>query len=63
MHLDRLGSRLASGALILAGAVWSLQGAGLLGGSPMSGRREWLVIGVAAVALGAALAYRELRRP
>lgn len=48
--------------LVVMGAVWSLQGVGLLGGSAMSDDRRWLVIGLVTVAVGAALAYRGARR-
>ena len=32
--------------MLFFGAVWTLQGANLLGGSFMSGSRMWLVIGL-----------------
>ena len=48
--------------LILLGAVWTLQGANLLGGSFMSGQSQWLYIGIVLVVAGAALIYG-LRRP
>jgi hypothetical protein len=43
--------------LILAGAVWTLQGLNYLGGSAMSGDKTWAVVGplVAVVGLGAAI--------
>jgi hypothetical protein len=47
--------------LVLIGAVWTLQGANLLGGSSMSGSRLWLVIGLAALVLGAVLLVRAVR--
>jgi hypothetical protein len=47
--------------LVLIGAVWTLQGANLLGGSFMSGSRLWLVIGMVALVLGAALLVRAVR--
>jgi hypothetical protein len=60
----RQSSWYLGGALLAAiGAVWALQGAGLLAGSVMSDDRRWLVIGIAMVALGAALAYRGARLP
>ena len=40
------------GLIALAGLVWAFQGAGLLGGSVMTGRREWILIGIIAVAAG-----------
>jgi hypothetical protein len=41
--------------LVLVGAVWFLQGIDVLGGSGMSGKTTWAVIGplVAVVGLGA----------
>jgi hypothetical protein len=41
--------------LILAGAVWFLQGLGLLPGSFMTGQPKWAVIGGIAVLVGVAL--------
>jgi hypothetical protein len=40
----------------LAGLVFSLQGAGILPGSYMTGDRLWLVIGLAMLAAGVAVA-------
>ncbi|HET6746308.1 MAG TPA: hypothetical protein VFH90_10750 [Candidatus Limnocylindria bacterium] len=40
----------------LAGLVFALQGAGILPGSYMTGDRLWLVIGLAMLAAGVALA-------
>lgn len=52
----------ALGALIvLVGAVWTLQGANLLGGSFMTGSRLWLVIGLLAVVAGGVLLVRSRR--
>jgi hypothetical protein len=47
--------------LVLIGAVWTLQGADLLGGSFMTGSRLWLVIGLVALVAGAALLLRAVR--
>ena len=44
--------------LVLIGAVWALQGIGVVGGSVMTGSTTWLVIGIVAVAAGAALLVR-----
>jgi hypothetical protein len=41
----------------LAGAVFALQGAGVLPGSYMTGDRTWLVIGSVMVVGGLALAW------
>lgn len=53
---------LALGVLLaLLGALWTLQGAGVVGGSFMSGSRLWLVIGVVAFIAGIGVAVRSLR--
>jgi hypothetical protein len=51
------------GVLVIAiGAVWAGQGAGLIGGSFMTGSPFWGVAGVIAVVLGVGLALLALRR-
>jgi hypothetical protein len=47
--------------MLFFGAVWTLQGANLLGGSFMSGSRMWLVIGLVVLIAGIALLSRSLR--
>ena len=50
------------GALIaLAGAVWTLQGLGYIGGSFMSGATVWAVIGPIVLLAGLAIIYLALR--
>jgi hypothetical protein len=49
------------GLLALVGAVWTLQGANVLGGSFMSGSPRWLVIGLVCLLGGAALLVVALR--
>ncbi len=48
----KLWVNVAAVLVILVGAVWTLQGADLIGGSFMSGRSQWLYIGVAMFAAG-----------
>ena len=48
---------------ILVGAVWILQGAGVLPGSFMTGQRLWLFIGIIVALIGVVLAIGGLRRP
>jgi hypothetical protein len=49
-------ARLVIGVLLLMiGAVWILQGIGLLKGSFMTGEAVWAVIGAVCAAIGAAL--------
>jgi hypothetical protein len=50
------------GALVaLAGAVWTLQGLGYIGGSFMSGATLWAVIGPIVLLAGLAIIYLALR--
>ncbi|MFJ4655114.1 hypothetical protein ACIP5Y_27885 [Nocardia sp. NPDC088792] len=52
--------------LCVVGAIWIVQGAGSLHGSPMTGHSEWSYIGGVLVVVGAGLlvwvGYRVLRR-
>ena len=41
--------------LLVIGVLWSLQGAGAVGGGAMSGHSQWLVIGVIVALAGVAL--------
>lgn len=43
--------------LLLLGLLWALQGAGLVGGSFMTGQRMWLVIGIVVAVVGLVLGY------
>ncbi|MEV7969346.1 hypothetical protein AB0O34_25670 [Sphaerisporangium sp. NPDC088356] len=53
----------AGGAvLVLVGVLWALQGLGYVGGSFMSGAKEWFVIGLVAVIAGLGLGVPALRR-
>ena len=57
---------LVGGIITLIGLVWALQGAGILGGSVMSGRGIFIVIGLLVVVAGLALVgvgVRRLRTP
>ncbi|GAA4539277.1 hypothetical protein [Amycolatopsis samaneae] len=59
---------LAAGVvLVLVGAVWVLQGIGVLEGSFMTGQKLWFLIGLAAFLVGvvlvAATATRRAPRP
>ena len=50
------------GALVaIAGAVWTLQGLGYIGGSFMSGATLWAVIGPIVLVAGLAIIYLALR--
>jgi hypothetical protein len=48
--------------MVLTGAVWTLQGLNVLGGSAMSGVSLWAAIGPVVAIVGAYLAVRGLRR-
>lgn len=41
--------------LLVVGVLWSLQGAGAVGGGAMSGHSQWLVIGIVVALAGVAL--------
>jgi hypothetical protein len=47
----------------LVGAVFTLQGVGVLGGSFMSGSATWAVIGIALVVAGLVVYARATRAP
>lgn len=50
--------------LLLVGALWAFQGLGLVGGSFMTGERQWLIIGILTGAAGAVLLlWANLKRP
>jgi Na+/melibiose symporter-like transporter len=48
--------------LVALGVVWSLQGAGALAGSVMTGQRQWLYIGVVVGIVGLVLLLTGVRR-
>lgn len=50
----RMFVRIFAALVIVVGLVWTLQGAGLLGGSFMTGRTEWFCIGIATAVVGCA---------
>lgn len=47
--------------LIAVGALWLLQGLGVVGGSPMTGVTVWAIIGPLVVAVGIWLVVRGAR--
>ncbi len=51
----RLTLLFIGGALLITGAVWIVQGIGVLKGSFMTGQRFWTWMGAAAVAVGLVL--------
>jgi hypothetical protein len=53
----RLPYLVAGALLVLLGLLWVLQGAGVVGGSFMSGQRLWLGVGIVVGVGGLVLAY------
>lgn len=43
--------------MFVVGGIWTLQGLGYVGGSPMTGDRAWATIGPAVAGLGVALVW------
>ncbi|MEQ4498373.1 MULTISPECIES: hypothetical protein [Nocardioides] len=48
--------------MVAAGAVWTLQGLGHLGGSAMSGEDTWAIVGPILAGFGVALAIVVLQK-
>jgi hypothetical protein len=53
---------IVAGVLIVIGAVWTLQGLGVIGGSAMSGNSIWAIIGPLLVVVGLGLGLVAFRR-
>lgn len=53
---------IVAGVLIVIGAVWALQGVGVLGGSVMSGNSTWAIIGPIVIVAGIVVGVVALRR-
>lgn len=49
-------------AMVLVGAVWTGQGLGYIGGSPMTDQSIWAVLGPIVAGLGVALVFVAARR-
>lgn len=49
--------------MVAVGLLWTLQGLGYVGGSPMTGVTVWAVIGPALAGLGVALGIVAVRGP
>ncbi|HEX2177459.1 MAG TPA: hypothetical protein VHG70_16265 [Nocardioidaceae bacterium] len=49
--------------LLVVGAVWTFQGLGYLGGSPMTGVAVWAIVGPLLAGLGVALVVVGVRGP
>lgn len=48
----RLAKNLLGLIVIAIGALWTLQGIGLIGGSFMTGQSQWLYIGIVTMLVG-----------
>jgi hypothetical protein len=48
----KLWLNVAAALVVVIGVVWTLQGIGIIGGSFMTGRSEWLSIGLAMLVAG-----------
>ena len=57
----RITMNIVASLLVLAGAIWFLQGINVLPGSFMTGQTSWAVYGGIAVAVGIALLLRANR--
>lgn len=57
----RRGTVIVGGLLVLAGITFGLQGMGVLGGSAMSGKTLWAVLGPVIAVVGVVLVIRGLR--
>ena len=60
--MKRPGFVIAGIALVLLGALWTLQGLGRVGGSVMSGVTLWAVVGPVVALVGLGLVVSGLRR-
>lgn len=54
--MGRVVGLAVAAVMVVAGAIWTLQGLGTIGGSSMSGQHFWAVVGPAVAGLGVALA-------
>ena len=59
--MRKIGLTVLGVLVALAGAVWTLQGLGYIGGSFMSGATLWAVIGPIVLLVGLAIIYLALR--
>ncbi|MER8983381.1 hypothetical protein [Mesorhizobium sp. M0870] len=50
----RMSKNLLALIVLAVGALWSLQGLGVVGGSFMTGQSQWLYIGVVTMVVGLA---------
>ena len=58
----KIAMLIVAAVLILLGALWALQGLGVVGGSAMSGNKMWAVIGPIVVIVGIGVGLVALRR-
>ncbi len=58
----KIAMLIVAAVLILLGALWALQGLGVVGGSAMSGNKMWAVIGPIVIIVGIGVGLVALRR-
>lgn len=56
------GMAVLGGVLVVVGGVWTLQGAGYLAGSAMTGVTLWAVVGPVVVLVGIGMIVRAVRK-
>ena len=60
--MSRALSLALGGVLFAVGTLWTLQGLGVVGGSPMSGERLWASIGPFVALIGVVIAFAGRRK-
>ena len=60
-HMTRPLALALGGAVFAVGVLWTLQGLGVVGGSPMTGVTLWAVVGPVVAVIGLVLALRGAR--
>jgi hypothetical protein len=53
---------LVGALMVVVGAIWTLQGLDVMGGSAMSGSTLWAIVGPIVILLGLWVLWRGLRR-
>lgn len=59
--MGRIVGLVLGALMVVVGIIWTLQGLGTIGGSPMSDQRFWAVVGPALAGFGVALGIVSLR--
>ncbi len=56
--MNRTVARVLGVVLVVVGVVWTMQGLGYLGGSPMTGKTLWATVGPVVALIGIVLIAR-----